>query len=54
MRYYLDDAWNNCVASLRRWVLTGGWRDAKYRLEPIRLRPGSLIDMFCEDLERIA
>ncbi|KAJ6110557.1 hypothetical protein N7486_002792 [Penicillium sp. IBT 16267x] len=54
MRHNLDDAWKTCISSLKRWVLTGGWREAKYRLEPVRLRPGSLIDIFCENLERIA
>jgi len=54
MRHNLNYAWSTCVNTLKLWVLSGGWREAKYRMEPIRLHSGSLIDMFCEDLERIA
>ncbi|KAJ5992411.1 hypothetical protein N7451_008135 [Penicillium sp. IBT 35674x] len=54
MRHNMNHAWNTSVNTLKRWVLTGGWREAKYRMEPIRSGRGSLIDLFCQDLERIA
>jgi hypothetical protein len=41
--------------ALKRWVLTGGWRDASYRKEP-KLGTAFLcvIKPFCDALERIA
>lgn len=54
MRHNMNHAWNTSVNVLKRWVLTGGWREANYRMEPIRSGRGSLIDLFCQDLERIA
>lgn len=40
--------------SMKRWILTGGWRDASYLHEPGRCHPASPIGRMCDDLEEIA
>ncbi|OQE03897.1 hypothetical protein PENSOL_c001G10245 [Penicillium solitum] len=40
--------------SMKRWILTGGWRDASYLHEPGRCHSASPIGRMCDDLEEIA
>ncbi|KAJ6139268.1 hypothetical protein N7471_005754 [Penicillium samsonianum] len=40
--------------AMKRWILTGGWRDASYRYEPGRCKPKSPIGRMCDELEEIA
>ncbi|KAI3393735.1 hypothetical protein diail_3781 [Diaporthe ilicicola] len=40
--------------TLKRWVLTGGWRDARYVREPGRGPEGGLIAQYADACERIA
>jgi hypothetical protein len=40
--------------ALKRWVLTGGWRNAVYYYEPSFGAERSLIRKYCDALERIA
>lgn len=39
---------------MKRWILTGGWRDASYLHEPGRCHPESPIGRMCDELEEIA
>ena len=39
---------------MKRWILTGGWRDASYHHEPGRCHPASPIGRMCDELEEIA
>lgn len=41
-------------SSIRKWVLSGGWRDARYPVEPGRGPGTSLIGRYAEELERLA
>jgi hypothetical protein len=40
--------------ALKRWVLTGGWRDARYVREPGRGPEGGLVARYADACERIA
>ncbi|KAL1859049.1 hypothetical protein Daus18300_009687 [Diaporthe australafricana] len=40
--------------ALKRWVLTGGWRDASYVREPGRGPEGGLVAQYADACERIA
>lgn len=40
--------------AMKRWILTGGWRDASYLYEPARCQPSSPIGRMCDELEEIA
>ncbi|KAM3514602.1 hypothetical protein MY11210_001708 [Beauveria gryllotalpidicola] len=39
---------------IRRWVLEGGWRRARYFYEPRELHPNSLIMQYADDFELLA
>ena len=41
-------------SSIRKWVLSGGWRDARYLVEPGRGPSTSLIGRYADELERLA
>ncbi|OKP10790.1 hypothetical protein PENSUB_3610 [Penicillium subrubescens] len=49
----LDDM-TNAIDALKRWCLTGGGRQAIYYPEPGYAPKNSLIQQFCDALERIA
>lgn len=40
--------------AIKRWVLTGGWRDARYVREPGRGPEGGLVAQYADACERIA
>ncbi|KAI2670580.1 hypothetical protein LCP963914a_9838 [Penicillium roqueforti] len=42
------------VNAIKRYVLTGGWRNAIYSKEPGRAQPESVLGVFCDALENIA
>ncbi|KAJ5333224.1 hypothetical protein MYU51_014785 [Penicillium brevicompactum] len=42
------------VNAIKRFVLTGGWRNAIYSKEPGRAQPESVLGVFCDALENIA
>ncbi|OQE07171.1 hypothetical protein PENVUL_c014G00188 [Penicillium vulpinum] len=39
---------------MKRWILTGGWRDAFYLYEPGRCYSKGSIGRMCDELEEIA
>ncbi|GLI79942.1 hypothetical protein PoHVEF18_008290 [Penicillium ochrochloron] len=52
-RKSLDDMTNG-IDALKRWCLTGGWRQANHYHEPGYALKNSLFRQFCDALERIA
>ncbi|KAJ5399912.1 hypothetical protein N7465_010401 [Penicillium sp. CMV-2018d] len=53
-RNFNEEASHALENVMKRWILTGEWRDASYHHEPGRCHPASPIGRMCDELEEIA